>query len=214
MLRRKIVEAFRYLESIGVNFGYSGNISARLSEEEILVSPSGVRKSELKPEELIVVDLSGRVVRGSGKPSVELPTHLAIYKARRDVNAIVHVHPVYASVFAVLRESIPPVLEETVIYIGGEIRVADYAPTGTAELGERVVEALGDRSAVILANHGVIAVGRSIDEAVDIAVYVERAAKIYLLARLAGTPHYLPDAAYKAEREIYLQRIKASLSQQ
>jgi len=210
-LRRKIVRAFQYLESLGVNFGYSGNISVRIGSDRILISPSGRRKSDLVPEDLLVVDLSGRVIEGSGRPSVELPTHIAIYKARMDVNAIVHVHPVYASVFAVLREGIPPVLEETVIYVGGEVQVADYAPTGSPQLGENIVKALGDRSAVILANHGILTVGRTLDEAVDTAVYVERAAKVYLLARLAGKPHPLPDEAYRLEREIYLTRVKSNV---
>jgi len=209
ILRRQIVDALRYLEDIGLNFGYSGNISAKIDENHIIITPTGLRKSKLSPEDLVIVDLYGHPLKeNSKKPSSELPTHLAIYKARKDVRAIVHVHPIYSSVFAVLHENVLPVLEETVIFLGGEIKVAEYAPTGTDKLGENVVKALEDRSAVILANHGLLTVGRSVNEAVELAVYAERAAKIYFFAKLMGKPNPLPEYAISLERKMYLQRLQ------
>ena len=95
-LRKAVVEAFRFMEERGLNCGYSGNISLRLPEEGLyLISPSGLRKSTTTPEDLVILDESGRVVEGSRAPSIEYRMHLAVYKARRDVNAVVHAHQLY-----------------------------------------------------------------------------------------------------------------------
>lgn len=205
--RQQIVDAFKFLEENGLNYGFSGNISVRLPREGLfLISPSGVRKSKLRPEDILVVDENHKVLEGNGKPSVEARTHLAVYKARPDVGAIVHAHSPYSSVLAALRRSLPPILEETVIYLGGEILVADYAVTGTEELARNVVQALGYKNAVILANHGALACGQSLEEALDSLVYLERAAKTYILASLLGEPVKLPEEAYKIELEIFKSR--------
>jgi L-fuculose-phosphate aldolase len=206
-LRRAVVEAFRFMEERGLNWGYSGNISLRLPEEGLyLISPSGVKKSKIAPEDLVIIDEGGRVVEGSRAPSIEYRMHLAVYRVRRDVNAVVHAHPLYASVFAALRRRIEPVVEELTIYLGGPVEVAEYAPPGTEELAENVVRALGDRSAVILANHGALTCGSSLEEALDALVYLERAALISALSSLLGGAHPLPEEVLELEREIYLAR--------
>ncbi|MEZ0346374.1 MAG: class II aldolase/adducin family protein [Infirmifilum sp.] len=206
-MRRQIVEAFRFLEEKGLNYGYSGNISLRAPQEGLfLISPSGARKSRLRPEDILVIDSNLNVVEGEGRPSVETRTHLAVYRARKDVKAVVHAHSPYASVLAALRRSLPPILEETVIYLGGEVKVAEYAVTGSEELAENVVRALGERNAVILANHGALACGSSLDEALDSLVYLERAAKTYILASLLGEPVQLPREAYELELQMFRSR--------
>jgi L-fuculose-phosphate aldolase len=194
------------MEEKGLNYGYSGNVSAKAGPGAYLITPSGVRKAEVKPEDLLLVDGEGRVVEGAGKPSVELPLHLAIYRARPDVNVVVHAHPIYATVLSVLRLDLEPVVEELALYVGGGVRVADYAPSGTEKLAENVLKALGDRNAAILANHGVLACGGDVDEALNVLECVERAAQIYLLARLAGKPTKLPKEV--VEHEVTLFRRK------
>ncbi len=204
-IRTAVIEAFRLLEERGVNWAYSGNISVRLPEEGLyLISPSGFWKSRMRPEDLVVIDENGNLVEGSRKPSIEYRMHLALYRSRSDINAIVHAHPLYASVFAALRKRVEPLLEELVLYLGGPVEVAEYALPGTEELAQKVLKALGDRNAVLLANHGALTCGSSLEEAVAAMVYLERAAAVSVLATLLGGAHPLPDEAVKLEREIYL----------
>jgi len=207
-LRERIAQALRYMEEKGLNYGYSGNVSARAGPNAYLITPSGVRKALVKPEDLLLVDGEGRVIEGGGKPSVEHLLHLAVYRARPDVSAIIHAHPIYATVLSVLRLDLEPIVEELALYVGGGVRVADYAPSGTEKLAENVLRALGDRNAAILANHGILACGSDVDEALNVLECVERAAQIYLLARLSGEPTKLPGevvdleiALFKRKRE-------------
>jgi len=208
-LREEVVGAFRFLEEAGLNWGYSGNISVRLPEGDLyLMTPSGLKKSRLRPEDLVVIDGSGRVVEGHLPPSTEYRMHLAVYEAREDVNAVVHAHPIYASALAAARLRLEPVLDELTVYLGGAVEVAEYAPPGSEELARNVVRALGDRYAVLLANHGALTCGRSLEEAVDALVYLERAAKVYVLTLLLGGPKPIPPEALELERRMFLMRTR------
>lgn len=201
--REQIVAVFKLMEERNLNYGYSGNVSVKVSEGEYLISPSGARKASMKPEDVLLVNKMGEVLEGVGRPSVELPLHVAVYESRPDVGAIIHAHPIYATVLGVLRIDLEPVVEELAIYVGGGVKVADYAIFGSRELADNVVKALGDRSAVIMANHGVLTCGRDVMEAFDVLVCVERAAQIYVLARAAGVPSKLPREAIEAEAALY-----------
>ncbi|MGC8982737.1 MAG: class II aldolase/adducin family protein [Desulfurococcaceae archaeon] len=207
-LKQKIVEIMKYLEERGLNYGRSGNASIIVREAgHVLITPSGLLKSRLTPEDIVVVDLEGRLVEGARKPSSELLLHLAIYKEYKYFNAVIHAHAVYSSILALLREPLPPVLEEMVMYTGGEVRVADYAPYGTRELAENAVKALRGRSAVILANHGIVACGRDIEEALEVLTLVERAAKVYVMARMLGPVAQLPPSSIEHQRRVYAERL-------
>lgn len=206
-LKTKIVKALKYMEKRGLNYGRSGNISVRVSDSEVLITPSGLVKSRLKPENILVVSLDGRVVEGSLKPTVEMPMHLAIYKEYNHIKAVIHAHGIYTSVLAVTRESIPPIIEEMVLYTGGEIRVADYAPFGSKELAENVVKALRDRSAAIIANHGVVACGKTLDQALETIELVERIAQIYVLAKIMGRVITLPREVVESLETIFLSKF-------
>ncbi|NAZ24300.1 MAG: class II aldolase/adducin family protein, partial [Thermofilum sp.] len=184
-----------------------------VGEDLFLLSPSGVWKARMKPEDVLLVTGDGKVLEGNGKPSVEFKTHVAIYRARRDVKAVVHAHPIYAGIIAAKRVDIEPVLEELTFYVGGTIRVASYAPSGTEELARNAVEALGDKKAVILANHGVVACGSSLEEALAVLGYVERAAKVAVYSMLIGGVHPLPREAETLERELYVQKLHRAMSQ-
>jgi L-fuculose-phosphate aldolase len=213
-LKKKIAWVLEYLEFKGLNYGRSGNVSVRASREHIIITPSGRVKARLDPGDLVVVDSNGNVIEGVLKPSSELPMHLAIYSAYEYVNAIIHAHSLYTSILGVTREALPPILEETVLYVGGDVRVADYAPFGTKELAENAVEALRGRKAVILANHGVVAVGVDLDDALEVLELVERAAQIYVYSRLLGRVTTIPLDVVEQQRKIFLERLKSGKSRE
>lgn len=209
-LRNEIVRVGRTLIRKGLTVGSSGNISARIpGDSRIIITPSGVPFRVMRPEELVIVNIDGEILEGK-KPSSELPLHLKIYKNRPDINAIIHAHSVYCSVLAANHTPIPPILDEITVFLGGEVLVAKYAPPGTEELAKNALEALGKRKAVILANHGVVACGRDLNDALEVLIRVERVAKIYTLARLIGEPRRLPDEAIRREKEIYESLIRGS----
>jgi len=208
-LKKRIIEVLEYLDFKGLNYGRSGNVSVRASREHIVITPSGRVKAKLDLGDLVVIDSSGRVIEGVFKPSSELPMHLAIYEAYEYVNAIIHAHSIYTSILSVTRESLPPILEEMVLYVGGDVRVADYAPFGTRELAENTVEALQGRKAVILANHGVVAVGVNLDDALEVLELVERAAQVYVYSRLLGRVTTIPLDVIEQQRKIFLERLKS-----
>jgi L-fuculose-phosphate aldolase len=208
-LRTEIAEAFRLLNETSLTFGFSGNISIRAPEEGLfLITPSGLKKARLNPEDMVVVDSRGHVIEGSKKPSVETPMHLAIYENRKDVKAIIHAHPIYSTVFAVVGVDIMPVTEEMILYTGGEVKVAKYAIFGTKELARNVLKALGDRRAVLLRNHGIVACGKDLDEAMDVLFCVEREAKIILLSKLLGKPRLLPKKTMDLEKKLYKEKTE------
>ncbi|MBS7638696.1 class II aldolase/adducin family protein [Candidatus Bathyarchaeota archaeon] len=201
---------FRRLDEEGLNYGRSGNISVRIKgeAERYFITPSGVPKATLKEEDILLIDREGNIVEGERNPSIEVKLHVSIYRRYPHFNAIIHAHPIYSLAFAATRKSIPVFLEEMVYYTGGDVRVAEYAPSGSPELAENVVRALEDRSAVLLANHGVITCGPSLEEAYDVLVCVERAAKIYFLSTLVGGLTTLPQETLELEREIYKLKLE------
>ena len=159
-------------------------------EGRVLITPSQVDYAALTPSMIAELDLDGR---GGRNPSSERAVHLAIYRARPDVRAIIHAHPVQACALAVLGEPLPAILDEVGPVLGGVVAVAEYAPSGSAELGESAVAALANRNAVLLANHGSVTVGESLGKALYRLEVLERTAQIYLLARLLGKPRTVPE---------------------
>lgn len=185
-LRREITYAGRRLWQNGLVAHTDGNISARLDNEWILITPSGVNKGALKPHQILKVHLREGIVDGNGKPSVETPLHLEIYRTRPDVNAVVHAHPPYATAFASAGIALTePVFPEMIVRFG-EIPLVPYATPGTERLAELVAEALVDHDAALLQNHGAITVGRTIEEACGLMEALEWTAKGLWLAKALG----------------------------
>jgi L-fuculose-phosphate aldolase len=162
-------------------------------------------------EHVVVVDFEGEPVWGDAMPSSELLMHAAIYAARPDVDAIVHTHSVYASALAVAGQAIPALIDEMVVHVGDSVQVAGYGFPGTRELAERVVAALGERNAVLMRNHGVVGVGKTMTEALHVCQLVERMAHIYVVARTLGHDHLLPADVAAAELELFRMRQQAKL---
>lgn len=189
LIREQIVAACKKLESGGLNRGTSGNVSCR-EKDHFLVTPSGVPVDEITPSRIVAVGYDGKVI-GIGKPSSEWHFHCDILQARPDIGAVVHTHSPYATAIACLREDIPAFHYMIAVAGGDSIRCAPYALFGTDALSRHAVEALDGRKACLLANHGMITLGRDLDEAMAIAVEVESLCQQYLLARQAGRPTLL-----------------------
>ena len=177
----------------GLVEGTAGNVSGRAGDGTFCLTPSSLGYEAMRSEDLIFVGDDGVVVAGDGHPSSEKALHLACYRRWPEVGGVVHCHPLYASMFAVARQRIPAAIEEVVIYIGGDVEVCDYHLTGSDELGDAVAAGLGDRSAVLMANHGLVTVGKDPADALHAALVVERTAHIVWGARLLGTPGTVPE---------------------
>ncbi|MGS0764192.1 class II aldolase/adducin family protein [Syntrophomonas curvata] len=191
--RESVLNCAREIYKSGMVTGTWGNVSVRADNRELmLITPSGMDYSLLEPQDMVLLDFTGKVVEGAYRPSVETPMHLGIYRQRPDVNAVVHVHSPYAVAFAVARRNIPVILEETAQIVGHEIESAAYAHCGTQALADNVIQALGtDRKSVLLANHGLVAVGKDMAEALKVCYIVEKTAMIALRASTLGPIHAL-----------------------
>ena len=205
-LKKEIVDLCKELLKEKHVIGSAGNVSVRINEnnkEYVLITPSNVRYDEMTPEDILTIDMEGKVMEGNRNPSVEKQMHLSIYQNREDVNAIIHAHSIYSTILSALNLSIPPVFEEFVPYIGGEVLCAKYGEAGTEELAEGVLNALEERNAVLLANHGNLCCGSHLDGAYTVLKYLERGAKIYYLAKLIKDPNLLPEDTIDYEMEIF-----------
>jgi L-fuculose-phosphate aldolase len=191
--KRALVTHARQLYEDGLNGNLSGNLSCR-RDAAVAITPSGVPYRTLSESDVVLVDRESGAVREGETPSSELPMHLAVYEARPDVGALVHTHSPFATVLACLGRPIEPV-HNSLALLGGSIRVAPYATSGTEALGTAAVEALGDRQAVLLENHGVLVGGSDLAEATFLASTVEFCAKIQYFASLFGDPETLSDEA-------------------
>lgn len=189
--REAIVRYAGRMETDGLAVATSGNLSVRCGDL-VVITPSGVPYASLEPRLLPVCDRAGVVVDGDMVPSSELPMHLGVY-ASTGCAAIVHPHSVYATVLSVLVDELPPT-HYLVAALGGSVRVARYQTYGSDELAEAVVEALGDRTAALMAHHGSITIGDTLDMAYDRARWLEWLCHVHYLASQGGTPPRLPDS--------------------
>ena len=182
----------------------SGNISGRDPESGLVViKPSGYSYEEMTPDDMVVVDLDGKVVEGHLKPSTDTATHLYIYKHRPDVFGIGHTHSTYASSFAALGWPIPAVLTTSAM-LGGEIPCGGYATIGGEQIGAEILRTIGTKRAVLLQNHGVFTIGDSARQAAKMAVEVEEIAKITHLAMLKGKPILLTPEQLAETGDMYV----------
>jgi L-fuculose-phosphate aldolase len=199
--RQSIIDACLHMNELGVNQGTSGNISLR-HEDGMLITPTSVPYEEMEPEQIVHMKLDGSF-DPKQRPSSEWRFHLNILRARPEVNAVVHAHPPYATILAIMCREIPPIHYMIACVGGDNIRCAPYATFGSQELSDYAVKALQDRFACLLAHHGMIAVGPSLTKAMWLAVEVETLARQYHGCLQIGTPPLLS----KAEIENVLDRI-------
>ena len=192
--REQVLATAKKMLADGLVEGTSGNISGRLPEDLECLTPSSVPYDTMTLDDLVVVDLDGTVVEGRRSPTTEKDLHLAALRRYPELGAVIHTHAVYATMFALAHEPVPAVIEEVVVYVGGDVPCCAYKGTGTAELGDEVAAHLADRGAALLANHGLVTCASSPEKALHNAALVERTAKIVWGARAMGaTIHPLPE---------------------
>jgi len=192
-VRKDVYRALMGLPESGLVMGTSGNVSGK-KDDRVVIKPSGVAYEELSPSNLVVVDLSGNVVEGELKPSVDTPAHLHIYNSTENLGGIVHTHSTYATAFAAMGRDIPLYLTEQGDLFGTGIPVSDYVPPGDEAIGVEFSEkAAGGRvKAILMKQHGVFTAGPAPTEALKAAITVEHAAHVSYVAESGGEPDELP----------------------
>jgi L-fuculose-phosphate aldolase len=202
--REAILAGAKKMLADGLVEGTSGNISGRLEGGLVCLSPSSVPYDTMTLEDLVVVDMEGNVVEGHRSPTTEKDLHLSALRLYPELGCVIHTHAVYATMFALAHEPIPAVIEEVVVYVGGDIPCCDYKGTGSVELGDEVAAKLADRGAALLANHGLVTCGSTPDKALHNAALVERTAKIVWGTRaMGGTVNPLPEKVNRNMAGVY-----------
>ena len=199
-IKLEIIRYGNMLIEKGLCTGTGGNISVRLPENNgFMITPSGIPYPEITPEDIVTLDFEGNIIEGKRTPSIERNMHRAIFIARPDVNAIVHTHQNFASAIAATRQDFPPILDAFVAVFGGGIKCAEYGSIGTEELACNVVEGLGTRNGVLLANHGALCTGKTLDMAFGNCEFLEASAITYCFANIIGKPVVLDQSVVEKE---------------
>lgn len=192
--RRAVIDTALAMSRSGLSPGRSGNVSCRF-QDGMLITPTGMAYEDLRASDVVFVDAKGEVpLKRSRKPSSEWRFHLAAYRARPDMNALVHTHSLHATALACARKSIPAFHYMVAVAGGKDIPLVPYDTFGTKELARHVAKGLVDRNACLMANHGQIALGATLGAALELAHEVETLSEQYGAALALGKPHILPDA--------------------
>lgn len=191
--RLELVEYGKMLVKAGLTKGTGGNLSVFDREAgTVAITPSGMDFFEIKPEDIVIIDLDGKVIEGHRTPSSEWEMHLMPYRTRDDIDAVVHAHVMYTTILSCLHETLPAT-HYMIAVAGPDVRCAEYATFGTHELAVNACKAMEDRRAVILANHGVLAGAQDLKNAYNIVEEIEYCSEIYVKARSIGNPVILSD---------------------
>lgn len=191
--RKDVVKYCQKLITAGLTKGTGGNISIYNREEQLIaISPSGMDYFETEPEDIVVVDINGKIVDGKRKPSSEHELHRIFYLKRHDIDAVVHTHSIYSTILATLRQPLPA-SNYLVALSGLNVRCAEYASFGSIKLAELTFDAMINRNAVFMANHGLLTGGKDILNAFNIAEQIEHCAEVYVIARSIGKPVILDE---------------------
>ena len=205
-IKREVLEISIKMSKMGLTAGTWGNISARVDQDRMIITPSVMSYNVLKPEDMVLVNIHDLSYVGKLKPSIELPLHAEIYKARPEINAVMHTHSINACSIAAARKDIPPILDDMVQIIGGSIRITEYALPGSEQIVKNSVKKLENRNATILANHGPVCLGRNLDEALITSQIVEKAAKVFIGTQAFGGPVCLTNEDVDLMRKFYLEK--------
>ncbi len=180
-----------------------GNVSLRMPSGEILVTPSGMIYEHMVVDDIVVMDIDGNIIEGTKKPSSDTEASLYIFKKRPDLNAVIHTHQPYATAIGLVQDEFHINLTTLGNAAGGHVKVAPLSAAGSVEMGVDTINYLGKGRVVILGNHGVMAVGTSLKQALNAAVYTEEAAKCYLAARALGPVKQMNDAQIQQSIDVY-----------
>lgn len=192
-VRHAVLAAAKAMYAKGLVEGTAGNVSGRVDDGTVVVTPSSLSYDDMTLDDLVVVDLDGTVIAGTRSATSEKGVHLATFAAYPEVGGVVHCHALHASMYAVSHRPIPAAIDEFVVYIGGDVPVGEYQPSGSDGLSAEVAKHLVDRSAMLMANHGMVTIGKSVADALHSAAVVEHNATIMFgaqqLGGVVGLPH-------------------------
>ena len=208
-LKAEIIKSGLQLLSEGLVSRTFGNVSIRLDDTFMLITPSGRRYDDLNADDIVKVNYFTHNYEGSIKPSSEYKLHAEIYKVRKEINAVIHTHQQNASTIAAAHKTLPAILDDQAQLIGPDVLVAKYAHSSSSELVKNVVEALKNRMAALIANHGAVCIGRNIDEAFVVSQILEKACKAYIEASFIGGAKSLDKFDAKKMHEDYLKNYSA-----
>jgi len=183
-----------------------GNISVRVDEKNMLITPSGRTYESLKPEEIVLMNYKTLAYDGKIKPSSEYHLHTMIYKQRKEINAVIHTHQMNATTVATARREVPPILDDMVQIIGPSIRVSKYTLAGTRKFAKNAIKALRGRQAALLANHGAVCIGRNIEEAFAVSEVLEKACKAFIEAEFLGGAKTISKFSATIMHQVYLKK--------
>ena len=189
-IKKEVLETSIKMSKIGLVAGTWGNISARVDQHRMIITPSGVSYDVLKSEDMVLANIHDLSYEGKLKPSVECPLHAEIYKARPEINAIIHTHSINASSIAAARKDIPPILDDMVQIVGGSIRITEYTLPGSEQM----------------AKDGPVCLGRNLNEALITSQIVEKAAKVFIDVQALGGPVCLTNEDVDLMRKLYLEK--------
>jgi len=191
--RNELIKYGKEMLRAKLTTGSGGNLSIFIRDKQLVaITPSGISYNEMQPEDIVILDLEGNIIEGDKKPSSEHSMHRIFYKKRQDINAIIHLHSVYSTTLACLHWELPATHYLIGVSGGENVRCAEYATYGTKELAENVYEAMEDRSAVFLANHGLITGAATLSSAFSKAEEIELCAEVYYRAMSIGKPKIIP----------------------
>jgi L-fuculose-phosphate aldolase len=202
-IKQATLDAAKSMITTGLVEGTSGNVSARLPDGNVVMTPSSVAYETMTLEDLVVCSIEGKVLEGKRPPTSEKALHLSCLREHADIGAAMHSHAMFCTMFAIVNKPIPCVIEEFDVYVGGDVRVADYEMTGSDQLGNEAARHLVDRGAVLIANHGLLAVGKDPKDVLKVSLLVERTAQIVWGAQILGDIVPLPDDTLKKFAPLY-----------
>ena len=201
--KREVIHAALELKEYRLIAMSGGNVSLKIDDDHILVTPSGMGYEGMVEDDIIVMDIEGNIVEGKRRPSVDTIALLYIYKNMPNVNSIIHTHQAYATAIGLIQDEFPVAVTTLANVTLGSVKVAPYSSPASLNMGIETVENIGDRRAVILKHHGVVTVGGTLKEALYAAVYMEDAARTYLAAKAAGTPTIMTEEQIRNAVEVF-----------
>jgi L-ribulose-5-phosphate 4-epimerase len=201
--KRSVINTALMIKEYGLIALAGGNVSMRIDNENILITPSGTYYETMKDEDILVMDIDGNVKEGTLKPSVDTVALLYIYRHMPEVHAIIHTHQTYATAVGLISDKLPAVTTTLSNVTLGEVNVAPYSSPASLNMGIETVNNINGKRAVILKHHGVVTVGANLKEAMYAAIYMEDSAKAYLVAKAAGTPAVLTQEQSDSVAEIF-----------
>ncbi len=208
-IRQQILEGGKRLLKEGLVARTWGNISIRVDDTYMLITPSGRPYEELTPEDIVLVNYHTSKYEGPVKPSSEKELHCEIYRTRKEVHSVIHTHQMNASTVAAAHREVPPILDDMAQLIGPSVRVAEYALPSTKKITKKTVKALKGRNAALMANHGAVCVGRDLEEAFVVCQVLEKACKAFIEAEFLGGAKSINKFEASLMHQFYLRKYSA-----